>query len=165
MLTSWTWHVTIVIMEWKVGHMVQLCCHVTILSNWGGDNWASDGTTQDKNNCCLGNAIMQTTCVLLGILKVLKKNQLIILIAPSGDKWRPKIKFCLSYSQVVWAHSNHNVMIKLQSLCNVLNIGVSCAFMFVLFSCIRGTWHINPLSSPELSLMYKATPSLIHLYP
>ena len=43
----------------------------------------------------------------------------------------------LSYGPVVQAHSNHNIVFKCKTLCNVqslkvLNTNVSCAFMIVL---------------------------------
>ena len=57
-----------------------------------------------------------------------------------------RIIFGLSYGQLVWSSQcNQNIMFDLynfrnvQSL-NVLNIGVSCAFMLVLFLCNKGTW-------------------------
>ena len=48
--------------------------------------------------------------------------------------------FCLSYGRVVWASSNHNIMFKLLSFCNVqslevLKMGVLWAFRLVLFLC------------------------------
>ena len=56
-----------------------------------------------------------------------------------------RIIICLSYGWVVCVHSNHNIVIHLQSFCvlykvlKVRNIGVSSAFMIVLFLCKRET--------------------------
>jgi hypothetical protein len=58
------------------------------------------------------------------------------------------IFFGISYGWVVGARSNHNIVFKFSSFCNVqslkvLSIGISCAFMLVLYLCERGSFIVN----------------------